>query len=206
MAAARRLFRRRGVVAVGIEAIRVEAKSSPSSIYHLFEGIPAIRLAVLESIFVGRFAELAAAVDEADDAQAAITALITNHLDWVTQHRPDARLMYELTALTYPPALLAAFETRKAAITAPMMAGLRRFVDDGTLPPWPLPLADVIIMGPTHEASRRLLLRAPFDLDGLRHLLPRLAWAAVVEARQSPTQVSQSSAGNVPPDETDRQW
>jgi AcrR family transcriptional regulator len=183
--AARALFATEGVAATGIEAIRRAAGASPSSMYHLFGGLAAIRLAVLEQIFIDLFAHLAARVARASDAEGAIVAMVEGHLDWVFSREGEARAMYELTSLPFPPDLLDVFVPRKEAAMAPLMAALSPHLASGALPPWPVAFADVVLMGPTHEACRRLLLGAPFDRRMLRRTLPPIAWSTVVAAKSA---------------------
>src|ERR1700753_2743541 len=92
-------FETRGLVRTGIEDMRRAAGASPSSVYHLFEGLPAIIAALLERTFVRRYREVTAKVVKARTAQAAVLTLVEAHLAWVFAHPVEARFMYRALAL-----------------------------------------------------------------------------------------------------------
>src|SRR3954464_3868141 len=66
--AALRCFIKRGVLATGIEEIRKAAGASPSSVYHQFDGLPGVLLALLTRTFERLFGHLAARVTAAGSA------------------------------------------------------------------------------------------------------------------------------------------
>lgn len=198
-----RLFRKHGVANVGVDAILTAARASPSSLYHHFAGLPGVRLAVAAEIFRSLFQHLADAAattattdvgvqcDTADvagvaEAHRAVVAVVRAHLGWVAADPPTARAMYELTALSHPRALLPAFDDEKQAAMAPLLAVLAPHVVSGALPDWPVPLIDVVMMGPTHEVARRFLAGAPFDLLAMQAVLPELAWSTLRAATGLP--------------------
>jgi AcrR family transcriptional regulator len=178
--AALRCFAGRGVLATGIEDIRREAGASPSSLYHLFDGIGGVTLALLVRTFERLFAHLAARVACARCAEEAVVALVDGHLEWAFSHRDEARFLYQATALEFEPGAGAELQARKAEALAPVVEKLSRFVAAGELPPWPTIAFDVVVLGPSHEACRRALAGAPLDPAWLRATLPRLAWRSVV--------------------------
>lgn len=175
-------FAKRGVVHTGIEEIRKAAGASPSSVYHLFGGLPALTLALLERTFLRLFAHLSARVVPQPSAEKAIKALVVGHVDWVLAQRDEARFMYEATALEMDAGATAALQQKKAEMIAPMAARFASFMKKGELYRMsPLEL-DVIVLGSTHEACRRYLAGAPIEPRFLRSVLPALAWQAVKKA------------------------
>ncbi|NUO47925.1 MAG: TetR/AcrR family transcriptional regulator [Polyangiaceae bacterium] len=175
-------FAKRGVVHTGIEEIRKAAGASPSSVYHLFGGLPALTLALLERTFVRLFEHLSARVVPQPSAEKAIKALVVGHVDWVLAQRDEARFMYEATALEMDAEASAALQRKKAEMIAPMAARFASFMKKGELYRMsPLEL-DVIVLGSTHEACRRWLAGAPIEPRFLRSVLPVLAWQAVQKA------------------------
>lgn len=177
--AALRCFNERGVLATGIEEIRREAGASPSSVYHLFDGVAGLTSALLLRTFERLFAHLTGRVAEADTAEGCVKALVGGHLEWVATHRDEARFMYQATALEMDPAAAAALLARKQELLAPMLKHVGRFVARGELPRWPPELLDVVLLGPSHEASRRWLGGGPVDPRWMRKHLPELAWQSV---------------------------
>ena len=177
--AALRCFVEQGVLQTGIEDIRKEAGASPSSVYHLFDGLSGLTLALLVRTFERLFAHLAARVLAARTAEATVTALVDGHLEWVLGHRDEARFMYQATALELGKDNAASLAARKAELLAPVVQHLKPFLASGALPRWSPLLFDVVLLGPSHEACRRLLAGAELDPAWMRRELPRLAWRCV---------------------------
>jgi AcrR family transcriptional regulator len=184
--AALRCFAKQGVLGTGIEEIRNEAKASPSSVYHLFDGLSGLTLALLERTFDRLFAHLASRVTETKTAKLAVIALVGGHLEWILTHRDEGRFMYQATSLEFEPKAQKTLQARKAEALAPMVNHFARFIEEGTLPAWsPLEL-DVVLLGPMHEACRRFLAGAPLDVAWMRDTLPELAWRSM-SGRSAPT-------------------
>jgi AcrR family transcriptional regulator len=177
--AALKCFVKRGVLGTGIEEIRRAARASPSSVYHLFDGLPSLTLALLTRTFERLLAHLAARVTPTTTAEDAVMALVDGHLEWILGHPDEGRFMYQATALEFEADAAAALQARKAELLVPVVRHLSRFIAEGKLPPWPPLLLDVVLLGPSHEACRRLLAGAPIDPAWLRATLPPLAWQSV---------------------------
>jgi AcrR family transcriptional regulator len=177
--AALRCFVKRGGLGTGIEEIRRAAGASPSSVYHLFDGLPDITLALLTRTFERLFAHLAARVTPTATAEEAVVALVEGHLEWILGHPDEGRFMYQATALEFEAQAAEALQARKAELLAPGVLHMGRFIAQGKLPPWPPLLFDVVLLGPSHEACRRFLAGAPLDPEWMRATLPSLAWQSV---------------------------
>jgi AcrR family transcriptional regulator len=177
--AALRCFVERGVLGTGIEEIRRAAGASPSSIYHQFDGLPGLTLALLTRTFERLFTHLTERVRSTATAEQAVVALVDGHLEWILGHRDEGRFMYQATALEFTADATAALQARKAELLGPIVQHLGRFITEGTLPPWPPLVLDVVLLGPSHEACRRLLAGAPLDAAWMRATLPGLAWQSV---------------------------
>lgn len=177
--AALQCFVQRGVLQTGIEDIRKAAGASPSSVYHLFDGLPGLTLALLVRTFERLFGHLSERVLESKTAEAAVLALVDGHLEWVLSHRDEARFMYQAMALELGADTAAALAARKAELLAPVVAHLAPFIHSGALPKWSPLVLDVVLLGPSHEACRRLLAGAPLEPTWMRAQLPRLAWKCV---------------------------
>lgn len=175
-------FAERGVLGTGIDEIRREAGASASSVYHLFDGLEDLTLALLERTFERLFLHLTQRVTATDTAEGAVTALVDGHLAWVLDHRAEARFMYQAMALELGPEGAARLQARKATMLAPVVAHLARFVEAGSLPRWSPLIFDVVLLGPSHEACRRLLAGAELDPAWMRATLPALAWRSAALA------------------------
>jgi AcrR family transcriptional regulator len=182
--AALRCFVKRGVLGTGIEEIRRTAGASPSSVYHLFDGLEDLTLALLTRTFERLFAHLAARVTPTATAEEGVLALVDGHLEWILGHPDEGRFMYQATALEFEAQATEALQARKAELLAPVVLHLSRFIAEGKLPPWPPLLFDVVLLGPSHEACRRFLAGAPLDPEWMRATLPSLAWQSVKPRQQ----------------------
>lgn len=180
--AALRCFTARGLLSTGIEEIRREAGASPSSVYNLFIDRNDIVLALLTRTFERLFSHIAERASRTRSAKGLITAIVDAHLEWVLAHRDEGRFLYQATALEMAPGASETLQRRKAELLAPVEARLGPFVEAGDLPRWPTLVFDVVLLGPSHEACRRLLAGAPLDPAWMRRELPRLAWATVTSA------------------------
>jgi AcrR family transcriptional regulator len=173
-------FARQGVFNTGIETIRLEAEASPSSVYHLFpDGLPDLAGALLERIFAELFAELNACIGTRRNARTAVLALVRGHVEWVLAQPAKARVMYEAVGLQYPQRVQARLIAHKRSALAPLLARFAAFIEAGELPAWPAELLDIVLLGASHEACRRLLAGAELDPDWLREHLPLLAWRSI---------------------------
>lgn len=177
--AALRCFAARGVLGTGIEDVRREAGASPSSMYHHFEGLPGLTLALLTRTFEGLFGHLGARVTATGTAEGAVLALVDGHLEWVLAHEDEARFMYQAMSLELSPEVSGPLQARKEALLAPVVRHLAPFVARGELPRWPPLALDVVLLGPSHEACRRYLAGAALQPRWMRATLPGLAWRSV---------------------------
>jgi AcrR family transcriptional regulator len=176
--AALRCFDQHGVLTTGIEQIRRQAQASPSSVYHHFDGLAGITSALLLRTFERAAGHMAERVLAATTAEAAVRALVESYLEWVLEHREEARFMYQAMALELgddrQPLLQA-----KATLNRPIVDHLNTFAQNGDLPDWPPTALAVVLLGPTHDACRRLLSGKNLDTRWIRDTLPELAWRAV---------------------------
>ncbi len=175
-------FSERGVTGTGIEHIRREAGASPSSVYHQFRGIDEVTLALLIRTFERLFAHLTARVTRTRTAKGFVHALVDGHIDWVLAHQDEARFMYQAMSLELGSNVTSTLQAAKAEQLTPIADHAATFVANGSLPAWPPILLDVVLLGPTHEACRRMLGGAPISPDWMKKTLPRLAWKSVVNA------------------------
>lgn len=135
--AALRCFARRGVLGTGIEEIRKEAGASPSSVYHLFDGLQGLILALLTRTFERLFSHLATRVTQTARAEDAVVALVDGHLEWILGHPEEGRFMYQATSLEFEPGATDALQARKAELLTPVVLHVHRFITEGRCRPGP---------------------------------------------------------------------
>jgi AcrR family transcriptional regulator len=172
-------FEEHGLVRTGIEDIRRAAGASPSSVYHLFKGLPDLIAALLERTFVRRFHHVTAAVLPTRTAKAAVHALVEAHLAWVFGNAAEARFMYRALALDLHDEHRDELRATKNELKAEMTAHLVRL---GVLASNRSAegMIDVLLLGTTHQACRAWV-SAPGTIDArwMKEKLPGLAWRTV---------------------------
>lgn len=177
-------FSEEGVLGTGIERIRQRAGASPSSVYHYFDDVSDLTVALLVRTFERLFGHLCVRVAPARTARAIVLALVDGHLEWILAHRDEGRFMYQATSMDFAPDAGAALQARKGELLAPIARQMQPFVESGALPPWSVLQLDVVLLGASHEGCRRLLAGAPIDPRWMRATFPRLAWATMQRARR----------------------
>ncbi|MBZ4413506.1 TetR/AcrR family transcriptional regulator [Myxococcus sp. XM-1-1-1] len=177
--AALQCFTERGVLGTGIEEIRKAAGASPSSVYHLFDGLPDLTLALLLRTFERLFSHQTERVLATSTAEEAVLALVDGHLEWVLAHPDEGRFMYQAMAMELSAGAAEVLLARKMELLGPIIQHTARFIAEDGVPVWtPLQL-DVVLLGPSHEACRRYLAGAALDPAWIRSRLPRLAWRSI---------------------------
>jgi len=172
-------FAKHGVLGVGIEAIRIEAGASPSSVYNLFSDRNDIIVALLGRTFERLFAHIGARVARARTAKGLVIGMVDAHIEWVLTHPDEGRFLYQATALEMDPKASETLQRHKAALLAPVVTRFEAFIREGALPRWSPLVFDVVLLGASHEALRRHLAGAPIDAAWMRRELPRLAYKLV---------------------------
>jgi len=170
-------FEERGLVNTGIEDIRKAAGASPSSVYHLFRGLPELIAALLERTFVQRYAVVTTAVLRTKTAKRAVTAMVEAHLAWVFAHPVEARFMYRALALDLDGGYRESLRATKERLKAELLAHLAK-LGVGTLAGGEATI-DIVLLGTTHQACRTWL-SSPDAIDQrwMKKVLPTLAWRA----------------------------
>jgi AcrR family transcriptional regulator len=177
--AALECFHERGVLGTGIEEIRRAAGASPSSVYHQFDGLNGLIVALLERVFERLFGHLTQRVVRTRTARGAVLALVGGHIEWILAHRKEGRFMYQATAIEYDAELAGALAAQKAKLLQPLLAHLAPFMRDGSLPSWSTQAFDIVVLGQSHEALRRSLAGADVDIAWVQKQLPLIAWRSI---------------------------
>ncbi|MFI6502477.1 TetR/AcrR family transcriptional regulator [Nonomuraea typhae] len=177
--AALQCFDRRGLLATGIEDIRRAAGASPSSVYHLFGGFGGLTFALLIRTFERVGAHLQRDVLASATAHDAVCALVNAHLTWVEGNRVEARFMYQAMALELAADRAADLADEKQRLLAPVMSRLAQVAGPGELPEWTPEQLQTVLLGPSHDACRRMLATGEGDLAWARAVLPELAWRSI---------------------------
>lgn len=88
-------FNEMGVEATTIDAIKARGNTSVGAIYHHFGKKEGILSALFFIAQDDQREQLTASLDEAQDLQSAVYAMVTGYLDWVTAHPDWARFLFQ---------------------------------------------------------------------------------------------------------------
>ncbi len=97
LAAGLAMFDRDGFEAATVAAIRARAGVSNGSFFHFFASKRELAGALFLEILQRYQTDLLAAVGPSPGAQQGIGSLIKTHLDWVVNHRCEARYLFEIS-------------------------------------------------------------------------------------------------------------
>lgn len=166
-----------GYAATSIADIRAKSGASTGSIYHFFDGKPALALALVERAVAGWSAASAAAQNPHATPEEAIRASVGGLVTWGLAHPAELRFMDELRTLqSTDPAfapLLDAFGDGRGAASA----AYDHWAAAGHVRPLPWPVAHALMLGPAYDFLRLTrVLPAP---ENAAELLATAAWHAV---------------------------
>ncbi len=97
MAAGLAVFDRDGFEGATVAAIRTRARASNGSFFHFFGSKKELAGTLFLEVLQRYHAAVLAAIDTSSGAQDGIGGLIRAHLDWVVNHRREARFLFEIS-------------------------------------------------------------------------------------------------------------
>jgi AcrR family transcriptional regulator len=170
-------FLAHGYAATSIADIRKASGASTGSIYHFFDGKPALALALVQRAVAGWSAAASAAQNPHATPEEAIKASVGGLVTWGLAHPAELRFMDEIRTLqSTDPAfatLLDAFgdgrETSRALYD--------HWSSEGHVRPLPWTIAHALMLGPAYDFLR--LARIPHAPPDAAETLAAAAWAAV---------------------------
>src|SRR5882757_2420212 len=97
LAAGLAVFDRDGFEGATVAAIRARARASNGSFFHFFGSKKELAGTLFLEVLQRYHAAVLAAVGESCGATEGVTRLIRAHLDWVVNHRREARFLFEIS-------------------------------------------------------------------------------------------------------------
>lgn len=177
LAAALSCFRDRGYAATSIADIRKASGASTGSIYHFFDGKPALALALVQQAVAGWTAAAAHGLVPGATPEQAIKASVAGLVTWGLAHPAELRFMDEIRTLQSTDPACACIQVAFGDGRNLGRAAYDRWAAEGHVRPLPWPLAHALMLGPAYDFLRLAdLLPAPADAPAL---LADAAWAAV---------------------------
>lgn len=175
-------FLKRGVEATSIDDIRLQCNASVGSIYHHFGNKEGIAAALFLKATEDHSRRLLANLAAAESAEAGIRSIVSNYIDWVSEHPDWARFLFlarhAISRSEHGERLDEARHDHFAEIFRWFDAHLAR----GALRVLPKEVYPALILGPTQDYCRAWLAgRVKTPPQVYRGLFEEAAWQAVGE-------------------------
>jgi AcrR family transcriptional regulator len=167
---------------VHIDDLRAASGVSVGSIYHHFGSRDGVVTALYGQCLGELTSTLAAAVLATDDPRSGIESFVRTYLHWMDTHPAAARLIFSVTEFRLDAGGLEASSPGKQAALAELGAWYARHAAHGRVRTLPLPVVELLLVGPLAEYCQRRLSGAfPPDLSGsvVRAALTTAAWHAL---------------------------
>jgi AcrR family transcriptional regulator len=177
--AALRCFTRAGYSRTAIEDVVRESGASVGSIYHHFGGKEQLAAALyVEGLRDYQRSYLETLGAERRSAEAAVRAVVENHLRWVEANRELARYLFSSREAEVVEASKAELGELNRAVFAATKDWVARW--DGELQPLSLGLLHAALIGPSQEFARLWVAgRVKESIDDAVPVLADAAWKAV---------------------------
>lgn len=178
--AALALYQREGQQGFNVHAIVAESGSSLGSIYHHFGSMDGLAAALYARSMAGLLDRVAVAVSRARSLKGGVTALVGAYLEYARSERTAMLFIHASSYASFLPAHAALIEESKGG----RLLSIREFfavrVASGEIDAIPLPVLEVLLLGPVSELTRRHLAGdASIDLAEAARILPARILAAI---------------------------
>lgn len=170
-------FLEHGYAATSIADIRKASGASTGSIYHFFDGKPALAMALVERAVSGWSAASAAALQPDATPEQAIRASVSGLVTWGLAHPGELRFIDEIRTLQSADPALAALTGAFGDGRAMGSTLYDRWAAEGHVRPLAWPVAHALMLGPAYDFLRLArMIPAPPDAA---ETLAAAAWSAV---------------------------
>ncbi|UCD56034.1 MAG: TetR/AcrR family transcriptional regulator [Candidatus Hydrogenedentota bacterium] len=163
-----------------MEDIRRRSKASNGSIYHHFTSKELLAAAVYLQGLIDYQTGLLAELEHNPQAHAGVSAIVSYHLRWVTEHRDWARYLSEMRHAEFMVTAETAIAEQNRRFVKRLIGWLQPHIENGALRRLAPDLFISLIIGPCQEYARLWLIgRTLTGLSTAAEELGRAAWLAV---------------------------
>jgi AcrR family transcriptional regulator len=156
LSAALAVFSEKGIEATSIEDIRQRSQASVGSIYHHFGNKEGIAAALFAQGLDSYWQQIKANVAEAGNAEFAIHAIVSTHLNWIVEQPDMARFLFarrQAVSAEHDDAI----RQRTASHFKEVFEKLKPWFKQGVLRRLPIELYGPLLLGPSQELARNWL-------------------------------------------------
>jgi AcrR family transcriptional regulator len=156
LSAALAVFSEKGIEATSIEDIRQRSQASVGSIYHHFGNKEGIAAALFAQGLDSYWQQIKVNVAEAGNAEFAIHAIVSAHLNWIVEQPDMARFLFarrQAVSAEHDDAI----RQRTASHFKEVFEKLKPWFKQGVLRRLPIELYGPLLLGPSQELARNWL-------------------------------------------------
>ncbi|WP_426338939.1 TetR/AcrR family transcriptional regulator [Pseudoduganella sp. S-14] len=156
LSAALAVFSEKGIEATSIDDIRQRSQASVGSIYHHFGNKEGIAAALFAQGLDGYWQQIKANVARASNAEFAIHAIVSTHLNWIVEQPDMARFLFarrQAVSAEHDDAI----RQRTASHFKEVFEKLKPWFKQGVLRRMPIELYGPLLLGPSQELARNWL-------------------------------------------------
>ncbi|EME19756.1 TetR/AcrR family transcriptional regulator [Rhodococcus triatomae] len=174
------VYERSGPVGFTMTAVTEVSGVSVGSLYHHFGSFDGLAAVLYERCMDDLLVTLIAALHRSRTARTGTRAMAVAYLDWVAAHRTEAHFVHASAYATFVPDHAERLAAAKLPRMLEIAAWLQPHITERRVVDLPLPLIEMLVIGPVAETSRRWLAGAPgIDLEEAARVLPDRIWASV---------------------------
>jgi AcrR family transcriptional regulator len=153
---------------------------SVGSLYHHFGSFDGLAAALYRECMDDLLDALIAALRRTRTARTGIMAVVAAYLLWARDNRARAHFIHASAYAAFPPTHAPRITAAKTPGTAVIIDWLRGHIEAGRVVDLPVPLIEMLVIGPPAETTRRWLAGVPgIDLDQARRALPERVWQSI---------------------------
>jgi AcrR family transcriptional regulator len=165
---------------LSIERLSEQSAVSVGSIYHHFGNLNGVSAALYQKSMADLLETIIAAVERETNARDKVLAQSQAYMEWTREKKAAARFIHASAYAPYMQQYEAEIRKAKEPILRKLMGLFAEHIRAGEMIPLPLPLYEILLIGPLAELARRWLSGGSgLDLDQAAEHLPERIWRSV---------------------------
>ncbi|MEV7618231.1 TetR/AcrR family transcriptional regulator [Streptomyces sp. NPDC089799] len=184
LTAALRVYAEKGQQGFTVSAVTKESGVSLGSLYHHFGHFDGLAAALYIRCMERLFEELTVSLRRTRTARTGLRALVHAYFRFTREQRDAALFLHASAYSGYLAGHAEEIQAAKHVQVAPLMEWLGDRIARGEIAPLPVPLVEIMVMGPITEAARRWLSSTYcIDIDEAARHLPDSIWRSLSPER-----------------------
>jgi AcrR family transcriptional regulator len=165
---------------LSIERLSELSTVSVGSIYHHFGKLNGVSAALYQRSMADLLETIIAAVQKETSARGKVLAQSRAYMEWTREKKAAARFIHASAYAPYMQEYEDEIRKAKEPILRELMGLFATHIQAGEMIPLPLPLYEILLIGPLAELARRWLSGGSgLDLDQAAEYLPERIWQSV---------------------------